>query len=252
MNQKLKPQAPPKKIPTLSWPQCLLLSAALHALLLALSLNFHFKKNSNSPIEVDLTNPVIGTGPKKLGAPKRQVIKASPLPAQVAPKTPPPKTPPPTPKTWTLPTKNTQKTIPLPPQKPSTPGGTKTGTGTSPLAGGSGKGANYGSPTGTGNGGSPAGIIPPKLLNLNEVLKNLERFYPKAEREKGQEASVLVAIHIGIDGQVTGVDILKPAAADFNEAAKQVARLMKFSPARNAQGPIAVKIAQQMIFRLDN
>lgn len=251
MNLKVRPQARPKKIPTLTWPQCLLLSIAFHALLLTLSLNFHFKKNLNSPIEVDLTNPIIGSGPKKLGAPKRQLIKAPLVPAQPAPKTPPPKTPP-TPKTWTLPNKNTQKAIPLPPQKPSSPGGTKTGTGTSPLAGGSGKGANYGSPKGTGNGGSPAGIIPPKLLNLNEVLKNLERFYPKAEREKGQEASVLVAIHIGIDGNVTGVDILKPAAADFNEAAQQVARLMKFSPARNAQGPIAVKIAQQMIFRLDN
>ncbi len=251
MNPKVKSQDRAKKILTLSWGQCLLLSAALHALLLALSLNFHFKKNSNSPIEVDLTNPIIGTGPKKLGAPKRQVVKAPQVPAQPAPKTPPTKTPP-TPKTWTLPNQNTQKTIPLPPQKPSSPGGTKTGTGTSPLTGGSGEGANYGSPKGTGNGGSPAGIVPPKLLNLNEVLKNLERFYPKAEREKGQEASVLVAIHIGIDGNVTGVDILKPAAADFNEAAQQVARLMKFSPARNAQGPIAVKIAQQMIFRLDN
>ncbi len=241
-----------RKNPTLSWRQCLLISAAFHGLLLVWGLHLRRALPSNFPVEVDLTSPLIGTGPKKLGAPKRKVSNAPPVLPKPAPKTPPPPTPPKTPKTWTLPSKETQKTIPLPPQKQPTPGGTKTGTGTSPLTGGSGKGANYGSPKGTGNGGSPAGIIPPKLLNLNEVLKNLRKYYPEAERRAGKEASVLVAIHIGIDGSVTGVDILTPAAKDFNNAAQKVASLMKFSPARNAQGPVPVKIAQQIIFRLEN
>ncbi len=240
------------KKPILSWRQCLLISAALHGLLLAWGLHLNRIHPTNSPVEVDLTSPLIGTGPKKLGAPKRKTSNAPPVVPKPAPKAPPPPVPPQTPKTWTLPNKQTQKTVPLPPKKEPTTGGTKTGTGTSPLTGGSGKGANYGSPHGTGNGGSPAGIIPPKLLNLNEVFKNLRKYYPEAERRAGKEAIVMVAIHIGIDGSVTGVDILTPAAADFNKAAQKVASLMKFSPARNAQGPVPVKIAQQIIFRLEN
>ncbi len=252
MNAPSQGKKPPRKNPVLSWRQCLLLSAALHGLLFAFSLELRFASPNNSPIEVDLTNPIIGTGPKKLGAPKRKVSNAPPLPAKPAPKILPPPTTPPAQKTWTLPNKQTKKTVPLPPQKRPTPGGSKTGTGASPLTSGSGKGANYGSPKGNGNGGSPAGIIPPKLLNLNDVLKNLRRFYPEAERRAGKQASVLVAIHIGINGEVTGVDILTPAASDFNDAARKVASLMKFSPARDAQGPVPVKIAQQIIFRLEN
>lgn len=244
ISKKLKKEFP------FAW--CLAISLALHALILALAWNIQFKTASQIPVEIDLTNPLIGTGAAKLGAPKPLASHIPIAPEKPSPPIPTPKIPMKAAKPWTLPSPQTTKTVPLPPQKTQTPGGVKNGKGTSPLIGGSGKGANYGTPPGQGNGGSPAGIIPPKLLNLKKVLENLRRFYPEAERRAGKEGSVLVALHVGINGNVVGVDILRPSKPDFNAAAKAVAKLMKFSPARDAQGPVAVKIAQEMIFHLDN
>jgi TonB family protein len=249
----IAPNSLKKRKKGISFSGCLLISLGLHTLFFALSFELELPRtSSSSPVEIDLTNPFIGSGPAKLGAPKPLAPRTTPSPIKPAPKIPNPQPPLDIPKQWTLPNSQTTKTVPLPPQKLATPGGAKNGTGISPLTGGSGKGANYGTPNGSGNGGSPAGIIPPKLLNLDEVLKNLRRFYPEAERRAGKEGSVLVAIHIGIDGSVSAVDILRPARPDFDAAAEAVAKLMKFSPARNAQGPVLVKIAQEMIFRLDN
>lgn len=254
MNPSLKPtrSQPSKASKGIPFSWCIAISIGIHVLFFALTLEIKSRAPSNIPVEIDLTNPYIGSGSAKLGAAKP--LTPHPTQAPIAPATriPIPKPPPQTPKTWTLPTPQTTKTVPLIPQQQTTPGGVKKGTGTSPLTGGSGKGANYGSPHGTGNGGSPAGIIPPKLLNLDEVLRNLRRFYPEAERRAGKEGSVLVAIHIGVDGNVSAVDILRSAGKDFDQAAEEVAKLMKFSPARDAHGPVAVKIAQEMIFKLEN
>lgn len=232
---------------------CVAASLLLHAALFLVLRGL--RSNRIAPVEVDLTMAgFLGTGPAKLGAPKRLSPNAPavrPLPAEEPIKTPDvtkPHVAPQPPKDWVTPGPETKK-VEKPPEAPVTPGGAQDGTGTSPLAGGSGPGANYGTPGGTGDGGAALTKLP-KLLNLEEVLANLRRFYPENERRRGNEGTVDVDIHIGVDGRVAAVDVKRSAGISFDNAAKQVALLMRFSPAENAGGPVPVKIAQQMVFKL--
>jgi TonB family protein len=203
--------------------------------------------------EIEIISPVLGTGPAKLGAPKAFVpgapaIKNVTEPA-LKPKDPEVKPPVEPPKDWTLPGPST-KVIEQAPTPQTTPGGEVGGTGTAAKTGGSGEGSDEGVPGGTGDGGTPLSAMP-KLLNKDEILALLRRFYPEAERRACREADVVVAIHIGRDGGVSSVDVVRTAGPSFDDSAKKVAALMKFSPAVSLSGkPVAVKLPQLMQFRL--
>lgn len=204
------------------------------------------------PVEVDLNRPLMPGGPAKLGAPKRSVPEAGKgpaLPAEEA-KTPETVVPPSPAKDWTLPGPETKAAEKLPEPGP-TPGGTPEGTGTASQPGGSGVGENTGAPSGTGIGGASL-LKLPQLLNRDEVLANLRRFYPEPERRAGREGSVLLILHIGTDGRVGPVEVLESAGAAFDKAAMAVAFLMRFSPAEGPKGPVPVRINQSMVFRLED
>jgi len=228
---------------------CALAAVAVHAALAGL-LIFLYLRIPAPPVEIDLTHfAFLGTGPAKLGAPKAAAAhpKRGPaLPALPVKRVKPVPVPNPGAKTAPKP-----KPVPPPPPAAASPGGVKGGAGTSPLTGGAGKGANYGTPQGGGNGGADL-VRLPSLLNRDEVLANLRRFYPESERRRGREGTVLVNLHIGTDGSVWKVDVVQSAGPAFDGAAKKVAAIMKFSPALSKNGPVAVVIRQAMIFRLKN
>ncbi|MDE1975915.1 MAG: TonB family protein [Elusimicrobia bacterium] len=228
---------------------CVLASAAIHAGLAGL-LIFLYLRVPPAPVEIDLTHfSFLGTGPAKLGAPKASAKHAKPGPALPAVPVKPVK-PIPTPSP-AMKTEPKPKPVPPPPPPPTTatPGGAKSGTGASPMTGGAGKGANYGTPQGGGNGGADL-VRMPSLLNRDEVLANLQRLYPESERRAGREGTVLVNLHIGADGSVWKVDVVQSAGPAFDAAAKKAAAIMKFLPALSRAGPVAVVIRQEMIFRL--
>jgi periplasmic protein TonB len=230
--------------------RCLAASLALHAgFFLTGRLGWRGSRPI-PPIEVDLTIPTLGGSPAKLGAPKRLVPGAMglPQPAETkVPETAKPQVPTP-PKDWVLPGPQT-KVIEKPPEPAPTPGGAVNGTGTAAKVGGSGEGADDGVPGGTGTGGS--GLLAfPRLLNRDEVMANLRRFYPENERRAGREGRVLVALHIGVDGRVDPVDVMQSAGTAFDAAAKEVAKRMRFSPALGKNGPVPVKLPQTIIFQL--
>lgn len=210
---------------------------------------------ADKTVEIDFTYPFEGHGPPKLGAPKK-LIPAAKLPPAPAPEPAP--VPPPTPKApeppknWVLPGPQTKVLVPPKPEAPPpTKGGTATGTGTSPLPGGQGQGFDYGVPNGSLHPGYPAGAVPPRLLNLDEVLANLRKYYPERERLAGHEGLVVVDIHIGTDGVVNDVEVLQSASPLFDEAAVKVAHLMRFSPARGPDGSVvAAKKRERMQFKL--
>jgi len=234
--------------------KCLAASLALHAGFWLLLFLFHHPwGGSEIPVEIDLTKP-LGTGPAKLGAPKKFVPNAVPQPANVVPEkkeTAPVEQPAVPPKDWTLPGPDT-KVIEKPSAPAPSPGGAVDGTGTASKTGGSGAGADDGVVGGTGDGGA-ALLRLPRLLNRDEVLANIRRFYPEAERRAGREARVLCAIHVGTDGRVASCDIVESGGPAFDGAAKQVAALMRFSPAiaKNGQ-PVPVKLKQMMVFELED
>lgn len=210
-----------------------------------------------APVEIDLTQPP-GTGPMKLGAPKRLTPNAPPGPALPAPepipikedKPPEVKPAAPPPSDWTLPGPKTQETA-KPMEPLATPGGTVDGTGTAVKLGGSGEGSNEGVPGGTGTGAGGTVDVKPMLLNKAEIIANRRRFYPEAERQAGREATVVADLHISADGVVTSVDIISTGGASFDRAAREIARFMKFSPARYKGAAVAVKIRQPIPFQLE-
>lgn len=231
---------------------CVAASAVLHA---ALFLGAHGASlwRPSLPVEIDLTLAP-GTGPAKLGAPKKSSPVSAPGPTDlpaVAPPEDPVKAPVAPPKDWVLSGPET-KEIEKPAPPLPTPGGTPDGVGTASKLGGEGIGSDSGVPGGTGTGGGGTVDVGPRLLNRDEVIANLRRFYPESERRAGREGRVVVAIHIGADGRVSSVDILQSGGTAFDEASKQVARLMLFSPARKANASVAVKMPQTMVFQLQD
>lgn len=204
-----------------------------------------------APIEIDLSTPFFGTGPAKLGAPKRLDPKAkavAALPAETPIAPPPVATPPPQEFT----TGSQKKAVEAPVAPPPTPGGSIDGPGTSPLTGGHGPGADYGTPNGRGDGGAPL-MQGPRLLNRDEVLANLRRFYPERERIAGREGVVRVKLHIGADGSIVEVGVDRSAGPLFDAAAQQVGRLMRFAPAIGRGGnPVPVRLPQEMVFKLED
>jgi TonB family protein len=248
--------------------RCLGISLAAHILFLIVGPYLHLPDFSSHPVEIDLTmtSPLPGTGPAKLGAPKKLVpnapkVQALPdhgaVPAQVAPVT--------SAKDWVLPAPGIKKVAPPPVEapviphapeattkvvNPATPGGEANGAGTSALTGGHGQGADIGTPNGLGDGGSP--VVMPKLLNGKELIKILRRFYPESERAANREGHVMLYIHIDETGKVTSAEVARSSGAqDFDAAALKAAPLMKFSPARSEKGPVPVKLPGPIDFVLD-
>ena len=252
----------------------LALSLAVHALLLALFLLIPRLMRwaaapASEPLEIEITSPFLGDGPAKLGAPKaltpgfRAKVNATAekAPETVAPPKPPEKAPQP-PKDWVLPGPQTK--VVEKPEAPAatgaingtgtqtTPGGAPGGEGTAAKTGGEGEGSDEGVVGGRGHGGTPL-LAFPKLLNRDEVLENLRRLYPEIERRAGREADVIIMIHIGVDGSVRGVDLQSSSGANFDEAARKVGKLMRFSPAIGLNGrPVPVRMGQPINFRLTN
>jgi len=231
--------------------KCLAASFALHVGLLIGGRLFH-RPAGPPPLEVDLTMGFdLGDGPARLGAPKRLVPDAKGLPKPAEDNTPPKPNPTPPPKPWVLPGPNT-KVMEKPPEPAPTPGGAPEGTGTAAKTGGSGVGSDSGVPGGTGTGGSGLAKLP-VLLNRDELLAILRRFYPESERRAGREGAVRVHLHISVDGRVDPVDVAVSGGQAFDIAAKEVGKRMRFSPALGRNGePVPVKLPQDIIFRLED
>lgn len=238
--------------------KCLLGSVLVHILPFLLGQRLNLPGFDLPAVEIDLTSPLPGDGrAAKLGAPKRLIENApvvAPKPADapipedvVVPKQPV--------KEFTVPDAGKVQPVaptPAPPVEEITPGGAAGGTGTSPIPGGRGPGADYGDPNGRGTGGSPPDVVRPRLLNGSELAKILRKFYPENERARNREGSVLMYLHIGADGAVSQADVKVSAGVDFDRAAEKVAKLMKFSPATQNGTAVPVRITAPIVFKLED
>jgi TonB family protein len=91
----------------------------------------------------------------------------------------------------------------------------------------------------------------PRLLNREQLLKDVRRFYPEVERRAGHEGRVSLDVHISAQGRVTSVSVVDTAGGLFDEAARKVLSQAKFSPAKVKERSVAVKIRQSIDFRLE-
>lgn len=73
--------------------------------------------------------------------------------------------------------------------------------------------------------------------------------YPDIARTAGMEGDVFVEMVVGVDGKVESVRVLRGPPI-FHESAKAAAMKMEFTPARQNDRPVRVKVAQRISFRL--
>ncbi|MFI5362740.1 MAG: energy transducer TonB [Elusimicrobiota bacterium] len=92
----------------------------------------------------------------------------------------------------------------------------------------------------------------PQLKNLGDLHAILRRFYPEAERLKGATGTVVIDLHVDQDGHVTSVEVVRSATPDFDDAAKHVGMLLRFTPAYLGTQKVGVKVRQAIQFNLAN
>jgi protein TonB len=73
--------------------------------------------------------------------------------------------------------------------------------------------------------------------------------YPEIARQAGMEGDVIVEMVIGTDGKVQSVAILRGPPV-FHDAAREAAMKMVFTPAKQNDRPVRVKVSQRISFRL--
>ena len=204
----------------------------------------------NNAIEIDLTKPFrIGGNPllKPGGGTtlKELVNPGPPAPMEAEPSEKKEK-----PKDWVLPgpaTRVLEKPAPeTAPEENRSPHGVEGGQG----EGYTGTGGGFGG--GEGEGGGVKLDRYPNLINKREILKLLKKNYPPAEREAGITSRVIVDLHLDASGNVTGVDVVGSGGKNFDFAAQKVAPRMRFQPALINAAPVAVKIRQSIIFKLED
>ncbi len=75
-----------------------------------------------------------------------------------------------------------------------------------------------------------------------ELIDFVQAPYPKAAEEAGLEGNVGLLVEISETGDVSMVEVVRPAGHGFDEAAVEAAKQFKFKPAETAEGPIPVQV----------
>jgi protein TonB len=84
--------------------------------------------------------------------------------------------------------------------------------------------------------------VKPQLANRSAVARALEQHYPGPLRDAGAQGSVTIRMIVERDGRTSSVTVLRSNHAQFNDAAVNVARVMRFSPAQVNGVPVRVRI----------
>lgn len=90
----------------------------------------------------------------------------------------------------------------------------------------------------------------PRLLNRDELIKNLRLYYPEKEWISGRQGRVVGYVHLNRNGEVSGVEIGTSAGKLFDEAAQKILSLARFSPARMGERTVATKMTFPVEFTL--
>jgi len=93
--------------------------------------------------------------------------------------------------------------------------------------------------------------VRPTLANTADVQRALMEAYPVRLRDAGIGGAPLVWIHITADGSVDRAEVQQSSGVEpLDAAALEVARAMRFVPARDDVGPIAMWILIPIRFQV--
>jgi TonB family protein len=95
-------------------------------------------------------------------------------------------------------------------------------------------------------------VIPPELLNRDEVQAEISRRYPSALRDYGIMGSALVRLRVLADGTVDPylIEVLSASHDSFGDAAAMTAETMRFRPAQVGGRNVAAWVTVPVTFRL--
>jgi protein TonB len=93
--------------------------------------------------------------------------------------------------------------------------------------------------------------VKPRLINLADVERALVREYPPLLRDAGIGGTVTVWLFIDAEGRVANTKIDKESGyAQLDEAAREVASIMRFTPAQNRDLKVPVWVSIPIRFRV--
>lgn len=93
--------------------------------------------------------------------------------------------------------------------------------------------------------------VPPRIRNLDDVVRAMERAYPRALRDAGLGGTVHVLFSIDESGVVQAFEIDGSSGYPaLDEAALSVAEVYRFSPALNRDQRVPVWVSFPIIFRV--
>jgi protein TonB len=92
---------------------------------------------------------------------------------------------------------------------------------------------------------------PPKLSNVQEAIRLVQRSYPEALRTRGVNGTVELEIIIGANGkvQVGSVTVVDASIAAFGDAAKTVAEKLEFVPAKVNGKAVKSKVVLPLVYQ---
>jgi TonB family protein len=91
--------------------------------------------------------------------------------------------------------------------------------------------------------------VAPALLNQDDVKRALERNYPAMLRDAGISGRVTLWLLLDETGRVTRADVKESSGhAAFDDAARRVGEMMRFSPAMNRDARVKVWVALPIVF----
>jgi len=82
--------------------------------------------------------------------------------------------------------------------------------------------------------------------------EELRSLYPEAARRDGLEADVRLELQVSEEGEVVEVHIVRSAGAAFDEAARRLARRLRFHPGERGGRPVAMRVPWTLKFRLED
>jgi periplasmic protein TonB len=95
--------------------------------------------------------------------------------------------------------------------------------------------------------------VAPKLVNRAEVAQALVQYYPPLLRNAGVGGIVKMWFYIDTEGRVLRTQVFESSGyPNLDSAAKQVAEIMRFSPALNRDQKIPVWVQLPVVFEIAN
>lgn len=93
-------------------------------------------------------------------------------------------------------------------------------------------------------------MVPPRLLNQEEVERELRRTYPAILRDAGMSGEVEVNLWLDESGAIVQAEVGRSSGhPSFDEAALKVVSVMRLTPAQNRGKPVRVIVTLPVLFK---